>query len=129
MWNKYVLQDGLLYRANKLCVLASSIHLLFLQEVHGAGLMGHIGVKKTEDVLAAHFFWPKMRHDVECYCDRTTSEMRVRLPRSGSGDSRRSENACKHTYEAFKTIISLTIKLLHFSLKIIRIRSRRFFKR
>jgi hypothetical protein len=28
--------------------------------------MGHFRVKKTEDVLAAHFFWPKMRHDVEC---------------------------------------------------------------
>jgi hypothetical protein len=33
-WNKYVLQDGLLYRANKLCVTASSIRLLFLQEAH-----------------------------------------------------------------------------------------------
>jgi hypothetical protein len=29
-WNKYVLQDELLYRANKLCVPASSIRLLFL---------------------------------------------------------------------------------------------------
>jgi hypothetical protein len=29
-WNKYVLQDGLLYPANKLCVPASSVHLLFL---------------------------------------------------------------------------------------------------
>ncbi|KAK1615004.1 hypothetical protein QYE76_020521 [Lolium multiflorum] len=27
-------------------------------EAHGGGLMGHFGVKKTEDVLAAHFFWP-----------------------------------------------------------------------
>jgi hypothetical protein len=35
--------------------------------------------------------------------DRTTSEMRVSLPGFGSGDSRRSENACKHTYEALKT--------------------------
>jgi hypothetical protein len=26
--------------------------------------MGHFGVKKTEDILAAHFFWPKMRRDV-----------------------------------------------------------------
>jgi hypothetical protein len=52
----------------------------------------------------------------------------VRLPGSGLGDSRRSENACKHTYEAFKTIILLKIKLLHFSLKITMI-SRRFFKR
>jgi hypothetical protein len=69
-WNKYVLQDGLLYRANKLCVLASSVRLLFLQEAHGGGLIGHFGVKKTEDVLAAHFFWPKMRCDVERYMSR-----------------------------------------------------------
>jgi hypothetical protein len=40
-------------------------------------------------------------------CDRTPQKREVRLSGSGSGDSRRSENACKHTYEAFKTIISL----------------------
>jgi hypothetical protein len=51
-----VLHDGLLYRAKKLCVPASSIRLLFLQEVHGGGLMGHFEVKKTDDVLATHFF-------------------------------------------------------------------------
>jgi hypothetical protein len=28
--NKYIIHDGLLYRANKLCVPVSSIHLLFL---------------------------------------------------------------------------------------------------
>jgi hypothetical protein len=72
-WNKYVLQDGLLYRANKLCVPASFVCLLFLQEAHGGGLMGHFGVKKTEDVLAAPFFWPKMRHDVERYVSRCTT--------------------------------------------------------
>jgi hypothetical protein len=55
-WNKYVMQDGLLYRANKLCVSASSVRLLFLQKAHEGGLMGHFRVKKTEDVLAAHFF-------------------------------------------------------------------------
>jgi hypothetical protein len=68
-----VLQDGLLYRANKLCVPVSSDHLLFLQEVHGDGLMGHFGVKKIEDVLTAHFFWPKMRRDVERYVSRYTT--------------------------------------------------------
>jgi hypothetical protein len=72
MSNKYVLQDGLLYRANKLCVLPSFVRLLFLQKTHGGGLMGHFGVKKTKDVLAAHFFWPKMRHDVERYVSRCT---------------------------------------------------------
>jgi hypothetical protein len=64
-WNKYVLHDSLLYRANKLCIPASSVRLLFLQEGHGGGLMEHFGVKKIEDVLAAHFFQPKMRRNVE----------------------------------------------------------------
>jgi hypothetical protein len=68
-----VLHDSLLYRANKLCVPASSVCLLFLQEAHGGGLMGHFGVKKIADVLAAHFFWPMMRHDVERYVSRCTT--------------------------------------------------------
>jgi hypothetical protein len=66
-WNKYVLHDNLLYHANKLCVLASPVQLLFLQEAHGGDLMEHFGVKKIDDVLIAHFFWPKMRRDVEHY--------------------------------------------------------------
>jgi hypothetical protein len=43
--------------------------------------MGHFGVKKTEDVLAAHFFWPKMRSDMECYvpwcttCNKAKSQL------------------------------------------------------
>jgi hypothetical protein len=68
-----VLQDGLLYCANKLCVPASSVRLLFLQEVHGGGLMRHFGVKKIEDVLAAHFFLPKMRREVERYVSWCTT--------------------------------------------------------
>jgi hypothetical protein len=69
IWNKYVLHD----RANKFFVPASSIRLLFLQEARGGGLLGHFGVKKTEDVPAAHFFWPKMRRDVEPYVSQCTT--------------------------------------------------------
>jgi hypothetical protein len=68
-----VLHDGLLYCANKLCVPASSVRLLFLHEAHGGGLMWHFRVKKTEDVLASHFFWPKMRRDVERYMSQCTT--------------------------------------------------------
>jgi hypothetical protein len=63
-WNKYIVSDGFVFRANKLCIPASSVHLLLLQEAHGGGLMGHFGAKKTEDILACHFFCPKMRRDV-----------------------------------------------------------------
>jgi transposase InsO family protein len=60
------------FRANKVCILASSIHVLLLQEAHGGGLMGHFGVKKMEDILAAHFFWPKMR-DMVCFVARCST--------------------------------------------------------
>ena len=73
MWNKFVVNDGFVFRANKLCIPASSVRLLLLQEAHGGGLMGHFGVKKTEDVLATHFFWPKMRRDVERFIARCTT--------------------------------------------------------
>jgi hypothetical protein len=60
-WNKFVLNNGFVFRANKLRILDGSIRLLLLQEAHGGGLMGNFGVKKMEDVLAAHIFWPRMR--------------------------------------------------------------------
>jgi hypothetical protein len=34
-WQKYVLREGLLYRANMMCVPASFVCLLLLQEAHG----------------------------------------------------------------------------------------------
>jgi hypothetical protein len=72
-WGKFHIQDGFLFRANKLCILASSVRLLLLQEAHGGGLMGHFGVYKTHGVLAAHFFWPRMRANVERLVARCTT--------------------------------------------------------
>ena len=62
-----------MFRANKLCILASSVHFLLLQEAHGGGLMRHFGIKKTEDILATHLFWPKMRRDIERFVARCTT--------------------------------------------------------
>ena len=56
IWNKFVVNDGFVFCANKLCIPASFVHLLLLHEAHGGRLMGHSGVKKTEGVLATHFF-------------------------------------------------------------------------
>ena len=41
-----------------------------MRKAHGGGLMGHFGIRKTLDVLQEHFFWPKMKHDVERICAR-----------------------------------------------------------
>ena len=72
-WNKFILNDDFVFRANKICIPTSSVRLLLLQEAHGGGLMGYFGVKKTEDILASHFFWPKMRRDVERFVAHCTT--------------------------------------------------------
>jgi hypothetical protein len=64
-WEKFHLHDGFLFQANKLCIPGCSVRILLVQEVHAGGLMGHFGAKKTKQVLVDHFFWPKMRRDVE----------------------------------------------------------------
>ena len=35
--------------------------------------MGHFGAKKTQDVLATHFYWPKKRRDVERFMAHCTT--------------------------------------------------------
>jgi len=72
-WNKFVLNDGYLFRANRLCIPVGSVRLLLLQEAHGGGLMGHFGAKKTEAVLFTHYFWPRMWRDVERFVARCTT--------------------------------------------------------
>jgi hypothetical protein len=69
-WEKYHVHDGFLFRANKFCVPNCSVRLLLLQETHAGGFMGHFGWKKTYDMLADHFYWPKMRRDVERFVQR-----------------------------------------------------------
>jgi hypothetical protein len=39
-WGNFHMQDGFLFRADKLCVPASSDRLLLLQEAHRGGLWG-----------------------------------------------------------------------------------------
>ncbi|WVZ52310.1 hypothetical protein U9M48_003383 [Paspalum notatum var. saurae] len=63
-WDKYVINEGFVFRANRLCIPVGSVRLLLMREAHGGGLMGHFGVKK-KDVLSTHFFWPRMKRDVE----------------------------------------------------------------
>ena len=74
MWKaafgKFYKLDGYLFRENKLYVPNSSMRELFVREAHGGGLMGHFGVRKTLDVLHEHFFWPKMKCDLERACAR-----------------------------------------------------------
>ncbi|XP_072064137.1 uncharacterized protein [Arachis hypogaea] len=67
-FNKFYRHEGFLFRGNRICVLACSMRDLLVLESHNGGLMGHFGVHKTLDVLSEHFYWPRMRRDVEKFC-------------------------------------------------------------
>ncbi|KAK1642609.1 hypothetical protein QYE76_060414 [Lolium multiflorum] len=53
-----------------------------LEESHAGGLMGHFGREKTLLMLADHFYWPKMRRDVDRYvrrcitCNKSKSKLK-----------------------------------------------------
>jgi len=49
-----------------------------VREAHGGGLMGHFEVKRTLDILHEHFFWPKMKHDVEKICNRCIARKKAK---------------------------------------------------
>ena len=42
-----------------------SLRDLLVREFDGGGLMGHSGVVKILVVLHEHFYWPRMKQDVE----------------------------------------------------------------
>ncbi|CAL9070965.1 unnamed protein product, partial [Musa textilis] len=66
----YSLQDGFLFKGNRLCVPKSSFRELLIREAHGGGMAGHFGVNKTLEVLQEHFYWPKMNGDVHAIISR-----------------------------------------------------------
>ncbi|XP_074283212.1 uncharacterized protein LOC141607761 [Silene latifolia] len=63
--NLFLVQEGYLFKGNKLCVPKSSIRELLVREAHGGALARHFGVNKTYDILGEHFYWPKMLKDVQ----------------------------------------------------------------
>lgn len=69
-FDKFYRHEGYLFREDKLCILNCSLRELLVREAHGGGLMGHFGVQKTFDMLGVHFYWSKMRHDVEQICGK-----------------------------------------------------------
>ncbi|KAK1605559.1 hypothetical protein QYE76_029232 [Lolium multiflorum] len=52
-----------------------------IEESHAGGLMGHFGREKTLLMLADHFYWPKMRRDV----DRFPKLRKSKLLPNGAG--------------------------------------------
>jgi hypothetical protein len=59
-WIDYMIQEGLLFRGNQLCIPNCSMRENLLKEKHSGGLAGHFGHDKTFAKLSESYFWPGM---------------------------------------------------------------------
>ena len=64
-FRKFYRLDGYLFKESRFFVPLNYMHELLISEAHEGGLMGHFGIVKTLDVLHEHFYWPKMKKDVQ----------------------------------------------------------------
>ncbi|XP_057543321.1 uncharacterized protein LOC130821549 [Amaranthus tricolor] len=56
----FSIQQGFLFKGNRLCIPRTSLRTALVREIHEGSLAGHFGIQKTLDMLAKHFYWPKM---------------------------------------------------------------------
>src|SRR5215510_2263293 len=45
----------------------SSIHGLVIDQAHTA--LGHFGAQRTSDYIRCWYWWPRMQHDIQSFCD------------------------------------------------------------
>jgi hypothetical protein len=69
-WIEYVIQDGLLFKGNQLCILNCSMRENLLKEKHSGGLARHFGHDKTFSKLSEPYFWPGMWSKVKKFVDK-----------------------------------------------------------
>jgi hypothetical protein len=59
-WMEYMIQEGLFFIGNQLCIPKCSMRENLLKEKHSVGLVGHFGHEKTFTKLNESYFWPRM---------------------------------------------------------------------
>jgi hypothetical protein len=68
-WTEYMIQDGLLFKGNQLCIPKCSMRENLLKEKHNGGLVRHFGHDKTFSKLNGSYFWLGMRKYVKKFVD------------------------------------------------------------
>jgi hypothetical protein len=65
-----MIQEGLLFKGNQLCIPKCSMRENLLKEKHSGGLVRHFSHEKTFLKLNESYFWPRMRTDVKRLIER-----------------------------------------------------------
>jgi hypothetical protein len=69
-WIEYMIQEGLLFKGNQLCIPKFSMRENLLKEKHSGGLDEHFSHDKKFSKLNESYFWPGMRADIKRFVDR-----------------------------------------------------------
>ena len=69
-WAEYMVQEGLLFRGNQLCVPRCSMRDNLLKEKHNGGLAGHFSHDKMFAQLISSYYWLGMREKVIKFVNR-----------------------------------------------------------
>jgi hypothetical protein len=62
-----MIQEGLLFKGNQLCIPKCSMRENLLKEKHSGGLAGNFGHEKVFSKLNESYFWLGMREDVKIF--------------------------------------------------------------
>jgi len=72
----FSLQEGYLFKGNRLCVPRSGTRERILREIHSGSLAGHFGEDKTYTMAKERYYWPHMPKDIQDLIKRcSTSQM------------------------------------------------------
>jgi len=63
-FGSFTLQDGFLFKGNKLYIPKSPLRDLIIKKAHGGDLAIHFGINRTLEILKDHFYWPKIGGDI-----------------------------------------------------------------
>jgi hypothetical protein len=70
--DNFHLQDGLLCHLGHICV-PSSERVKLIWEAHYSQVVGHFSIEKTVAMLQKHFYWVKLRQEVNKYIRSCTA--------------------------------------------------------
>jgi hypothetical protein len=67
---EYVVQDGYLFKNNRLCIPRSSLRDKLIRELHSSDLRGPVWRDKTIANLQEHYYWPQLKRDAGKFVQR-----------------------------------------------------------